>query len=147
VIGSEIEVARTIEAWMQRRGGLEHDSGRKNRGLHQHLPTDTRKSSLLHQAYWKECAAQKEQTPEMDHIDRPRIHRSEHEKIIHKPSHHEQQDLIATSWQIWEREETNEYIEPVYYEEDTEERDEEQVWIKRGVIIKEQERQAARFIW
>jgi hypothetical protein len=55
-------------------------------------------------------------------------------------SHHEQQDLIATPWQIWERDETNEYIEPEYYEEeqDTEERDEEQVWIKRGVIIKEQ---------
>ena len=58
-----------------------------------------------------------------------KIHRCEHEKKIHKLSHHEQQDLIATPWQIWEKEETNEYIEPEYYEveEDTEERDEEQV--------------------
>jgi hypothetical protein len=45
----------------------------------------------------------------MEHIDRPRIHRCEHEKKIHKLSHHEQQDLIATPWQIWEKEETNEY--------------------------------------
>jgi hypothetical protein len=85
----------------------------------------------------------------MEHIDRQKIHRCEHEKKIHKLSHHEQQDLIATPWQIWEKEETNEYIEPEYaydeIEEDTEEREEEQVWIKRGVIIKEQERQAARF--
>jgi hypothetical protein len=83
----------------------------------------------------------------MEQIDRPRTHRCEHEKKIHKLSHHEQQDLIATPWQIWEKEETNEYIEPYHYEaqEDTEERDEEQVWIKRGVVIKEQERQAARF--
>jgi hypothetical protein len=71
---------------MQRRGGLEHDSGKKKRGLHQHFPNDTSKLSLLHQAYWKECAAQKERTPEMDHIDRPRIHRSGHEKRIHKLS-------------------------------------------------------------
>jgi hypothetical protein len=46
---------------------------------------------------------------------------------------------MAITRQIWERDETNEYIyiepEPEYYEEgeDTEERDEEQVWIKRGV--------------
>jgi hypothetical protein len=51
----------------------------------------------------------------MDHIDRPRIDRSEHEKRIHKLSHHEQQDLIATPWQIWERKETEEYIEPEFY--------------------------------
>ena len=57
--GTEIEVARTIEAWMQRRGGLEHEHGKKKRGIHQHFPTDTSKSSPLHQAYWKECAAQK----------------------------------------------------------------------------------------
>jgi hypothetical protein len=44
----------------------------------------------------------------MEDIVRPIIHRSEHEKRIHKPSHHEQQDLIATPWQIWEREETDE---------------------------------------
>ena len=57
----------------------------------------------------------------MEHIDRQKIHRCEHEKKIHKLSHHEQQDLIATPWQIWEKEETNEYIEPEYYEieEDT----------------------------
>jgi hypothetical protein len=50
-----------------------------------------------------------------------KIHRCEHEKKIHKLSHHEQQDLRATPWQIWEKEETNEYIEPEYYEieEDT----------------------------
>jgi hypothetical protein len=59
MIGTEIDVARTIEAWMQRRGGLEHEHGRKKRGIHQHFPTDTSKSSPLHQAYWKECAAQK----------------------------------------------------------------------------------------
>jgi hypothetical protein len=49
-------------------------------------------------------------------------------------------NLIATPWQIWEKEETHEYIEPDYFEseEDTEEREEEQVWIERGVIIKEQ---------
>jgi hypothetical protein len=80
----------------------------------------------------------------MDHIHRPRIHRSEHEKRIHKLSQHEQQDLIATPWQIWERKETDEYIEPDYYEEEeeTEEQDEEQVWIKGGVIVKDRERQA-----
>jgi hypothetical protein len=40
-----------------------------------------------------------------------------------------QQDLIATPWQIWERKETDEYIEPEYYEgeEETEEQGEEQV--------------------
>jgi hypothetical protein len=83
----------------------------------------------------------------MDHIDRPRIHRSEHEKIIHKLSHHEQQDLIATPWQIWERKEIDEYahIEPEYYEEEeeTEEQGGDYVWIKGGVIEKERERQAA----
>jgi hypothetical protein len=52
-----------------KRGAIDHESGRKKRGLHQHFPTDTSKSSLLHQAYWKECAAQKEHTPEMEHID------------------------------------------------------------------------------
>jgi hypothetical protein len=62
---------------------------------------------------------------------------------------HEQQDLIATPWQIWERIEVNEYIEPDYHEdsdeqEGVEEREEEQVWIDKGVIAKEQERQAAR---
>jgi hypothetical protein len=82
------------------------------RGLHQNFPTDISRLSLLHQAHWKECAEQKEPTPEMDHIDRPRIHRSEHEKIIHKLSHHEQQDLIAMPWQIWERKEIDECIEP-----------------------------------
>jgi hypothetical protein len=45
----------------------------------------------------------REQTPEMDRIDRPRINRSEHEKRIHKLSHQDQQDLIATPWDIWER--------------------------------------------
>ena len=67
-----------------------------------------------------------------------------------KLSHHEQQDLIATPWQIWERADEDEYIEPDYIEdtgnqEGAEERGEKQVWIDRGVIIKEQERQAARF--
>jgi hypothetical protein len=86
----------------------------------------------------------------MEHIARQKIHRNEHEKKMHKLNHHEQQDLIATSWQIWERAEVNEYIEPDYLEdtgelEGSEEREEEQVWIDRGVIIKEQERQAARF--
>jgi hypothetical protein len=81
---------------------------RKKRGLHQHFPTDISKSPLLHQAYWKECAEQQERTLEMDHIDRPRIHRNEHEKRIHKLSHHEQHDLIATPWQIWERKEIDE---------------------------------------
>jgi uncharacterized protein YifE (UPF0438 family) len=90
---------------------------------------------------------QRERTPEMHYIDRPRIHRSEHEKRIHKLSHHEQQDLIATPWQIWERKETDEYIEPEYLEEEeeTEEQGEEHVWIKSGVIIKEKERQATLF--
>jgi hypothetical protein len=123
MIGTEIEVARTIEAWMQQRGGLEKDSGKK-RGLHHHYPTDVSKSSQLHQAYWKECAAQREQTPEMDHIDRPRIHKGEHEKRKHKLSHHEQQDLIATPWQIWERKETNEYTEPEYYAEEKKQKNE-----------------------
>jgi hypothetical protein len=50
-------------------------------------------------------------------------------------------------WQIWESEEVDEYIEPEYIEdtgnqEGTEEREDEQVWIDREVIIKEQERQA-----
>jgi hypothetical protein len=96
MVGTEIEAARTIEAWMQRRGGLR--IRKEKRELHQHFPTDTSKSSLLHQAYWKECAAHKEHPPEMDHIDRPRTNRYEHEKRIHKLSHHEQQDLIATPW-------------------------------------------------
>ena len=61
--------------------------------------TDTRKSSQMHQAYWKECEAQKEHTPEMEYIARRKIHRNEHEKKIHKLNHHEQQDLIATPWQ------------------------------------------------
>jgi hypothetical protein len=52
MIGTEIEVARTTGAWMQRRGGLEKDNGKK-RGLHHHYPTDVSKSSQLHQAYWK----------------------------------------------------------------------------------------------
>ena len=75
-------------------------------------------------------AAQREQTPEMDHIDQPRIHKGEHEKRIHKLSHHEQQDLIATPWQIWERKETNEYTEPKYYaeEEETEVREGEAMY-------------------
>ena len=85
--------------------------------------------------------------PEMDHIDRSRIHRSEHQKRIHKLSHHEQQDLIATPWQIWERKEADEHIEPEYYEEEeeTEEQSEEQVWIKSGVTIKERKRQATMY--
>ena len=63
---------------------------------------------------------------------------------MHKLSHQEQQDLIATPWQLWENEEVEEYIEPEYIEdtgnqEGTEEREEEQVWIDREVIIKEQE--------
>jgi hypothetical protein len=71
-------------------------------------------------------------------------------KKKHKLNHHEQQDLIATPWQIWERAEVNEYIEPDCLEDTgvrkgAEEREEEQVWIDRGVIIKEQERQTARF--
>ena len=68
-------------------------------------------------------------------------------KRVHKLSHHEQQDLIATPWQIWERKEADEHIEPEYYEEEeeTEEQSEEQVWIKSGVIIKEKERQATLF--
>jgi hypothetical protein len=142
MIGTEIEIARTIEAWMQRRGGLEKDNGKK-RGLHHHYPTDVSKSSQLHQAYWKECAEQKEQTPEMGHMDRPRTHKGEHEKRKHKLSHHEQQDLIATPWQIWERKETNEYTEPEYYaeEEETEEREGDKVWIGGGVIEKERVRQ------
>jgi hypothetical protein len=58
------------------------------------------------------------------------------EKKIHKLNHHEQQDLIATPWQIWEIAEVNEYIEPDYIEdtgnqEGKEEREEEQVWIDR----------------
>ena len=52
MVGTEIEAARTIGAWMQRRGGLEKDSGKK-RGLHHHYPTDVSKSSQLYQAYWK----------------------------------------------------------------------------------------------
>jgi hypothetical protein len=80
----------------------------------------------------------------MDHIDRRRIHRSEHEKRIHQLSHHEQQDLIATPWQIWERKEIDEYIEPEHYEEEeeTEEYGRDYIWIEGGVIEKEIERQA-----
>jgi hypothetical protein len=77
--------------------GARKDSGKKKRGLHQHFPTDTSKSSLLHQAYLKECAMQRERTPEMDYIDRPRIHRSEHETRIHKLSHHDQQPTRSNS--------------------------------------------------
>jgi hypothetical protein len=127
--GTEIETARTIEAWMQRRGGTK-------RGLHHHYPTDVSKSSQLHQAYWKECTELRELTPEMGHMDRPRIRKGEHEKRKHKLSHHEQQDLTATPWQIWERKETNEYTEPEYYEEEeeTEEREGDKVWTGSGVI-------------
>jgi hypothetical protein len=86
----------------------------------------------------------------VEHIARQKIHKNEHENKVHKLSHHEQQDLIATPWQIWERADEDEYIEPDYLkdtdnQEGTEEREEEQVWIEREVIIKEQERQAARF--
>jgi hypothetical protein len=142
MIGTEIEITRTTEARMQRRGGLEKYNGKK-RGLHHHYPTDVSKSSQLHQAYWKECAELRELTPEMGHMDRPRIRKGEHEKRKHKLSHHEQQDLIATPWQIWERKETNEYTEPEYYEEEeeTEEREGDKVWIGSGVIEKERERQ------
>jgi hypothetical protein len=72
----------------------------------------------------------------MGHMDRPRIRKGEHEKRKHKLSHHEQQDLTATPWQIWERKETNEYTEPEYYEEEeeTEEREGDKVWIGSGVI-------------
>jgi hypothetical protein len=52
-----------------KRRAIEHEHGRK-RGIHHHFPTDTSKSSQLHQAYWKECEAQKEHTPEMEHIER-----------------------------------------------------------------------------
>jgi hypothetical protein len=84
----------------------------------------------------------------MDHIDRPRIHRSEHEKRIHKLSHtmSNKQDLIATPWHIWERKETDEYIEPEYcaYEEEEESAEDgrDYIWIEGGVIEKEIERQA-----
>jgi hypothetical protein len=131
MIGTETEVARTIEAWMQRRGGPDHDHGRK-RGIQHHFRTNTRKSSPLHQAYWRGCGAQKEHTPRMEHITRQKIHKNEHEKKVHKLNHHEQQDLIATPWQIWERADEDEYIEPDYIKdtdnkEGTEEREEEQV--------------------
>jgi hypothetical protein len=106
--GTKIEVARTIEAWMQRIGGIEAETSKWKRDFHQHFPTDISKSSQLHQAYWKECTMQRERTPEMDHIDRPRIARNEHEKRVHKLSHQEQQDLIATPWDIWERKENEE---------------------------------------
>jgi hypothetical protein len=133
---------------MQRRGGLDHDHGRK-RGIQHHFRTDPRKSPPPHQAYWKECGAQKEHTPKMEHIARQKIHKNEHEKKVHKPNHHEQQDPIATPWQIWERAEEDEYIEPdcikdTDNQEGAEEREEEQVWIDRGAAIKEQEIQAAR---
>jgi hypothetical protein len=69
--------------------------------------------------------------------------RTREENTQAKPPY-EQQDLIATPWQIWERKETDEYIEPEYLEEEeeTEEQGEEHVWIKSGVKIKEKERQA-----
>ena len=50
----------------------------------------------------------------MEHITRQKIHKNEHEKKVHKLNHHEQQDLIATPWQIWERADEDEYIEPDY---------------------------------
>jgi hypothetical protein len=53
----------------------------------------------------------------MEHIERQKILRCEHEKKIHKLNHHEQQDLIATPWQIWERAKATEYIEPDYLED------------------------------
>jgi hypothetical protein len=57
MVGAGIEVTRTIEAWMQRRGGIETETRKKKNGLHQHFPPDVSSSSQLHQAYWKECAA------------------------------------------------------------------------------------------
>jgi hypothetical protein len=70
----------------------------------------------------------------VEHIARQKIHRNEHEKKIHKLNHHEPQDLIATPWQIWERADVDEYIEPGCTEDTgnqvgEEEREEEQVWI------------------
>jgi hypothetical protein len=66
MVGTEIEVARTIEAWMQRRGGIEAETKqKKKRAAPAFSPTDTSKSSQLHQAYWNECTIQRERTPEM----------------------------------------------------------------------------------
>jgi hypothetical protein len=76
-------------------------------------------------------------------MDRPRNHKGAHDKRKHELSHHEQHDLIATPWQIWERKETNEYTEPEYYaeEEETKEREGDNVWIGGGVIEKGRVRQ------
>jgi hypothetical protein len=46
--------------------------------------------------------------------NKTKIHKNEHEKKVHKLNHHEQQDLIATPWQMWERADEDEYIEPDY---------------------------------
>jgi hypothetical protein len=63
---------------------------------------------------------------------RPRISRNEHEKRKHKLSHQEQQDLIATPWDIWERKEIGEYMEPEYKEEEEEEAEQGKsyIWIE-----------------
>jgi hypothetical protein len=104
MVGTEIEVARTIEAWMQRRGGLETETRKKKRGLHQHFPTDVSGSSQLHQAYCGRNAPYKENEPRRwsKWIDQKSVETSMR-KETHKLSHQEQQDLIATPWDIWER--------------------------------------------
>jgi hypothetical protein len=56
MIGTEInKVARAIEAWMQRRGGIEAETSKRKSGrevcTNQHFPTDISKSSQLHQAH------------------------------------------------------------------------------------------------
>jgi hypothetical protein len=77
-------------------------------------------------------------------MERTRIGRNEHEKIKHKLNHQEQRDLLATPWDIWERKNDEEYVEPEYAyieEEDVTEQEEGIIWIEGGVIDREQERQ------
>jgi hypothetical protein len=59
-----------------------------------------------------------------------------HEKRIHKLSPQEQQDLIATPWDIWERKSNEEYVELEYIEGEDEvaEQGRDLIWIEGGVM-------------
>jgi hypothetical protein len=70
MVGTEIEVARTIEAWMQRRGGIETETSKGKEDYTRHIGT-------LH---WKECTLQRERTLDMGHMTRTKINKNEHEK-------------------------------------------------------------------
>jgi hypothetical protein len=82
-------------------------------------------------------------------MERTRIGRNEHEKIKHKLNHQEQRDLLATPWDIWERKNDEEYVEPeyAYIEEDVTEQEEGIIWIEGGVIYRQRTRKTDDNIW